>query len=107
MVDILNAPFFNAIQNLKRKLETEDQLAKFFVELGVEEKAFRNAYNSFLVDTKMRNAKAMAPRYGITGVPAIVINGKYKVTAKMAGSHEKMIEVMNQLIAKEMEKESE
>lgn len=101
VVDIIHAPFFNAIQNLKRKLETEDQLAKFFVEQGVDEKEFRNAYNSFLVDTKMRTAKAMAPRYGITGVPAIVVNGKYKVTAKMAGSHEKMIEVMNQLIAKE------
>jgi thiol:disulfide interchange protein DsbA len=30
-----------------------------------------------------------------------VINGKYKTSGPLAGSHEKMIEVMNRLIAQE------
>lgn len=49
----------------------------------------------------MRQAPLMASRYGITGVPAIIINGKYKTNGKLAGSHEKMIEVMNNLIKQE------
>ena len=101
VVDKVHADFFDVIQNKKQKLQTEDQLAKFFVAHGVDEAQFRESYKSFLVDSKMRQARAMAPRYGITGVPAVVVNGKYKITARLAGSHDKMIEVMNKLITQE------
>lgn len=98
VVDKVHADFFNSIQNKKMQLQTEDQLAKFFTEHGVEETEFRDTYNSFLIDTKMRQAKGLPKRYGLTGVPAIIVNGKYKVTAKLAGSQEKMIDVINSLI---------
>ena len=101
VVDKVHADFFDAIQNKKQKLTSEDQLAKFFVAHGVDETEFRNTYNSFLIDAKLRQAKAMGPRYGITGVPAIIINGKYKTTGPLAKSQENMIEVMNRLIQQE------
>ena len=100
-VDKIHADFFDAIQNKKQNLETEDQLAKFFVEHGVNETEFRSTFNSFLVDSKMRQATATAGRYGITGVPAIIINGKFKTNGPLAGSHEKMLEVIDQLIKQE------
>jgi thiol:disulfide interchange protein DsbA len=49
----------------------------------------------------MRQAPVMASRYGITGVPAVIINGKYKTNGPLAGSHEKMLEVMDRLIKQE------
>lgn len=101
VVDKVHADFFDAIQNKKEHLETEEQLAKFFAAHGVSEADFHNAYTSFLVDAKVRQASATAGRYGITGVPAIIINGKYKTNGPLAGSQEKMIDVMNQLIQKE------
>lgn len=101
VVDKVHADFFDAIQNKKQKLTSEDQLAEFFVAHGVDETQFRNTFNSFLVDAKLRQAKAMAPRYGVSGVPAIIINGKYKTNGPLAGSHKKMIEVMNRLIQQE------
>jgi thiol:disulfide interchange protein DsbA len=104
IADKLHADFFEAIQKKGEALETEEQLAKFFVAHGVKEADFHEAYNSFPVDAKIRQAGAMAARYGITGVPAIIINGKYKTNGKLAGSHEKMIEVMNKLIAQESKK---
>jgi thiol:disulfide interchange protein DsbA len=101
VVDKVHSDFFDAIQNKKQNLETEDQLAKFFVEHGVKETEFHDTYNSFLVDAKVRQASTTAGRYGITGVPAIIINGKYKTNGPLAGSHEKMLEVINQLIKQE------
>lgn len=101
VVDKVHADFFDAIQNKKQKLTSEDQLAEFFAAHGVDEKEFRAAYNSFLVDTKMRQASSMGPRYGITGVPALIINGKYKTNGRLAKSHENMIKVTNQLIEQE------
>ncbi|KAF3982648.1 MAG: thiol:disulfide interchange protein DsbA/DsbL [Methylococcales symbiont of Hymedesmia sp. n. MRB-2018] len=101
VVDKVHADFFDAIQNKKQKLSSEDQMAEFFIAHGVDESAFHNSFNSFLVDAKLRQAKAMTPRYGITGVPAIIINGKYKTNGALAGSHKKIIEVMRQLIEQE------
>lgn len=101
MVDKVHADFFDAIQNKHQKLETEEELAKFFVAHGVTEAAFHDAYKSFGVDTKLRQAKTMAPRYGITGVPTMIVNGKYMTSGSLAGSHENMIKVLNQLIAQE------
>ena len=97
----VHADFFDAIQNKKQKLTSEDELAKFFVAHGVKDEDFRSAYNSFLVDAKMRQAETMAARYGITGVPAIIVNGKYRVTATTAKSQDNMIAVTNQLIQQE------
>lgn len=101
VVDKVHDDFFDAIQNKKQTLETEDQLAKFFVAHGVEDAKFRETFNSFLIDAKLRQAKAMAPRYGLTGVPAVIINGKYKTSGPIAKSHEKMFEVIDHLIKQE------
>jgi protein dithiol oxidoreductase (disulfide-forming) len=100
VVDKVHADLFDAVQE-KKELESEDQLAKFFVAHGVKESDFRDTYNSFMVDSKMRQAPALAAKYGITGVPAIIVNGKYKTNGTLAGSQEKMIDVMNALIKKE------
>jgi len=78
VVDKIHVDLFDAIQNKKQALQTEDDLAKFFAERGIDEKEFRKNFNSFFVDTKMRQAGAMGARYGLTGVPAVVINGKYQ-----------------------------
>ena len=99
--DKVHADFFDAIQNKKQKLTSEDDLAKFFAAHGVKDEDFRAAYSSFLVDAKMRQAETMAARYGITGVPAIIVNGKYRVTATTAKSQENMINITNQLIEQE------
>ncbi len=101
VVDKVHQDFFDAIQIKKEHLETEEQLAKFFAAHGVNDADFKAAYSSFLVDTKVRQASQLAAKYGISGVPAIVINGKYKTSGPVAGSHEKMIEVMNRLIEQE------
>ena len=101
IVDKVNNDLFDAIQNKKESLDTEESLAKFFAAHGVNEAQFKEAYNSFGVDSQMREAPLLAAKYGITGVPAIIINGKYKTNGTLAGSHEKMIEVMNMLIKQE------
>lgn len=104
VVDEVHADLFYAIQVNKQKLTSEDELAKFFVAQGIDKAAFNDAYHSFIVDTKMRQAKAMGPRYGITAVPAIVVNGKYLVNGRTAGSHQNIIKVINELSVQESKK---
>ena len=97
----MHEDFFSAIQIDKKRLDKEDLLADFFVAHGVSKKDFSDTYNSFLVDAKTRQAESIAARYGVTGVPAIVVNGKYRISGTTAKNYDNMIKVMNYLINKE------
>ncbi len=101
VVEKVHADLFDAIQNKKETLDTEAALAQFFAAHGVNETQFKEAYGSFGVDSKVRQAPIIASKYGITGVPTVIINGKYKTNGTLAGTHEKMIEVINTLIKQE------
>ena len=43
----------------------------------------------------------MGQRYKLTGVPAVIINGKYMVSGSTAGSFENVLKIINQLIDEE------
>ncbi|MGZ8188435.1 MAG: thiol:disulfide interchange protein DsbA/DsbL [Methylosarcina sp.] len=101
VVEKVHADFFDALHVKNQKLASEEELTKFFVDHGVKEGDFRDAFNSFLVDTKVRQAPAMLSRYGVSGVPTLVVNGKYKINSTLAGSQEGMLEVASQLIKQE------
>jgi thiol:disulfide interchange protein DsbA len=101
VVDKVHAGMFEAVQKNQQDLTTEDSVVKFFAAHGIPEADTRDAYNSFLVDAKMRQAQATGPRYGITGVPVLIVNGKYLINGTLAGSHENMIAVLKQLIEQE------
>jgi thiol:disulfide interchange protein DsbA len=94
-LDRMHQPLFDAIHRDKRKLDTEDELAAFFAEHGVDEAAFRKAYHSFQTDTQMRRATQLAQRYGVRGVPAVIVNGTYDVRSPQ------MFEVVDFLISRE------
>lgn len=97
----MHADFFDAIQNKKKALESEDDLAKFFVAHGVSEADFRGAYKSFAVDAKMRQAEPLAAKYGVTGTPTMTVNGKYRISPGQAKSFDRMIAITEALVKKE------
>ena len=101
IIDAVHADLFDAVQEKKQNLDTEDELAKFFAAHGVKDADFREAYSSFGVDTKVRQAPTISAKYGITGVPTVIVNGKYRTNGTLAGSQEKMIDVMTELVKKE------
>lgn len=101
VLDKMHPLLYDAIQNQNQKLESEDDQADFFAKHGVAKEDFHKAYKSFSVDSKMRQAAGMAARYGVTGTPAVVINGKYRTGGAQAKSFPRMIEIMNYLIKQE------
>ncbi len=107
ITDQVHDAIFDAVQKERRPFDTEDQLADFFAEHGVEKEDFHQAYNSFIVTTRMRQAESMPARYGVTGVPAIVINGKYLSNGTLAKTHPGLISVMTALIKQESEMSKE
>jgi thiol:disulfide interchange protein DsbA len=93
---------FDAIHLQRQRLGSVDSVAKFAADLGLDEKQFRQAYASFPVDTQIRKDIQKEKRYGHRGVPAVIVNGKYLVSASSAGSNERMIQIMSFLVEQEL-----
>lgn len=106
VLDELHTAFFDAIHAQKRSFNTAESLADFAAEHGIDKGAYLNAYKSFGVDAKLRHARTMAQKYQATGVPTIIVDGKYRATASMAGNQENLMRLVNFLVAKAAEERS-
>lgn len=102
------APFvnamFTAIHENNKRMRRPDEIAELAAGLGMDKDKFLKTMKSFAVQTKMNRAMQLAKGAGLTGVPAITINGKYRTGAGVAGGNAQIIEVINRTIA--MEKQS-
>lgn len=81
--------------------ETLSRQLQFAKDNGIDQEAFRKAYNSFAVSADLQHADAITQLYHVEGVPLIIINGKYQTDVGKAGSHEELIAEINDLAASE------
>jgi len=101
-LDQLHTAFFDALHLKRQRLNDVEAIAGFVVDQGLDEKAFREHYASFAVQTQISKNGRKEKRYGHDGVPAVIVNGKYLVTSSMSGSNDRMIQIMDFLIAQEL-----
>jgi protein dithiol oxidoreductase (disulfide-forming) len=95
------AAIFEEYHQRNNHMTSEAAIQSVFVRLGVGADDFTNTWKSFEVAQKLRVAQDLARRYSITGVPSIVVNGKYRTGAAEAGGYPKLIEVTNELVERE------
>ena len=96
-------PMFNAIHVTGRALRSPKQIVKFAGELGIDQEKFSKTMDSFAANTRIKQAMQMAAGAGVSGVPSLIINGKYLTGGSLAGSHENVLRVIDELAAKEHE----
>jgi thiol:disulfide interchange protein DsbA len=103
VLDEVHSPLFQAIHVEQRRLLDLESMANFMDELGVDPVEFVKTYSdSFGVKAMYQQAIARQRIYRSGGVPAIIINGKYRVEASMVGnSNAGMLQVTNYLIDRE------
>ena len=83
------------------RLASEASIQGLFARHGVSAEEFERTWNSFEVDQKLRVADDLARRYGIANVPVMVVNGKYRTGGSEAGSYSRLLEVIDELVARE------
>ncbi|HIF51824.1 MAG TPA: thiol:disulfide interchange protein DsbA/DsbL [Thiotrichaceae bacterium] len=101
ILDKIHTPLFHAIHRDKKKLFDDKSIKKFFLKQGVDKAEFTKIYESDEIDTKAKQAYVMGSRYKVTGVPAVIVNGKYMVSGSTAGSFENVLKVVDSLVDKE------
>jgi len=97
----MHAEFFREIHDRGSRLDSEEQLQQFFARFNVDAAAFKTAFDSFAVQTKLQRADELNRRYRIESVPTIVVNGKYTTDAPLAGSYEELLTLVDELVAAE------
>jgi thiol:disulfide interchange protein DsbA len=97
----VNDAIFQGIHVGRDRLDTVDKMVALLGKHGIDEKQFRDTYKSFSVRTQMRRAAQIVDAYGVDGVPAMAVNGKYYTAPSMAGSNAAALVVMDHLIESE------
>ena len=101
VMDTMHPVIFQAMNVDRKPLGSEQDIAKLFTANGVSAEDFTKAFSSFGVDSQVRQANSRARAAKITGTPALMVNGKYHVSTRKAGSQTNMLKVAEYLIEKE------
>jgi len=99
--EAFNTAVYEEIHRRNNRLLSEAAIQKLFERFGVSADDFDATWNSFEVDQKMRVAADLARRYSIASTPTIVVNGKYRTGGAEAGTYGKLLELIDELVARE------
>ena len=101
ILDEIHHRIFAAIHDEGRGLPTLEAVRAFFVEQGVGGSDFDRHARSFTVTSGVQRSLVMQQRYGLRGVPAVIVNGRYLVSGTTAGDYPTVLEVVDALIGRE------
>lgn len=99
----VHMPVFNALHQEGKQLPDAQSWADFLAEYGADREKALKTFTSWGVTQKVSQADQRVRNYKITGTPELVVEGKYRISAKMAGSHAEMLRVADFLVNKERE----
>jgi protein dithiol oxidoreductase (disulfide-forming) len=99
--ETVHQPIYDALHMQRKRFRDADDIADLFAEYGANRDEVLKQMNSFAVNMKLKMGTSRAKGYEVQGVPSMIVNGKYIVSASEAGSNANMLKVVEHLIAKE------
>ena len=97
-LDKFDEPLFKAIHEERKPLFTEESIASWIGQNGGDAAKFREAFNSFTVSQKSARAEQLSRDYRVSGVPQVVVAGKYAVTGN---SYADVLRIASELVEQE------
>ena len=97
-IEKIHPKIFAAIHEDNVILQQRDVLVDWMEKQGVDRKKFGGAYDSFSMGGKIQRSNQRAQSYGITGVPSLVIDGRYMISTTQAGNYENMLKIADELV---------
>ena len=100
VLEKLHTPLFDAIQKQKTLNPTDEKAAIDWVtkQSGLDRIKVEGAFKSFTTNTSLNRAALIFRNSGATGVPSLIIDGKYITSGTMAGGNEQAIKVADYII---------
>jgi protein dithiol oxidoreductase (disulfide-forming) len=97
-LEAMHRKVFTAIHVQKQRLEKDAEIVALVAANGIDAAKFSEAFKSFTVATKLKQARQLADAYRIDGVPTLGIHGRYFTSPSLAGGHEQALRVADHLI---------
>lgn len=98
VVDKLHRPFFDAIHKDRLKTDNQAALSEWLTKNGQDPRKFDATMKSFGVQSKTRRAAQLTGASRIDGTPALMIQGRYTISADQGRSREGMLANADRLI---------
>ena len=92
---------FNTIQNERKSLTGNTELEYYFRGFDITRDKYKSVSRSFGVKNAVNQADMRMKQWKVTGVPSLVVNGKYMVTASRSVRTDQLFDVVDFLIKKE------
>lgn len=92
---------FNTIQNEGRMLTGNTELEYYFRGFDIDRNKYKAVSTSFGVRNAVEQADKKMKQWKVTGVPSLIVNGKYKVSASRAVRTDQLFDVVDFLVEKE------
>lgn len=102
--DQMHEALFEAIHKDGMQVYNEYSVIEFFVSQGVDRQKALALYLSPETAASVNEARVRTVKYGLRGVPAVIVNGKYKTAPYFVRNQEEMLEVLDSLVEKERAK---
>ena len=96
--EAVHKPLFRAIHLRRENIANRVALAKLFAEHGVAPEDFDKVWDSFGVRAAVQQADARTRAWGVTGVPQLIVNGKYRLDGRLVGGNVNMLPAADYLI---------
>ena len=94
LIPDVHVKVFRAIHVERQRLNKDDEIFAWMEKNGVDIKKFKDIYNSFSVTNQVRKATQLQESYGVEGVPAMGVAGKYYTDGTRAGSMTNVLQVV-------------
>jgi thiol:disulfide interchange protein DsbA len=94
----LHRPFFDAIHNDRLKTDNPAALNEWLSRQGVDAKKFDTTMKSFGVQSKLKRAMQLTSASRIDGTPALMVQGRYTISAEQGRTREGMLQNAERLI---------
>lgn len=98
VLEEVHTPIFNAIHIERIDVRRKEELSRLFKQYGgVPNEDFLSVYDSFAVQSRVQQAQARVAAYRVSGIPTMIVGGKYRVDGRMAGSNNNMLNIVDYL----------
>ncbi len=97
-VPAMQIKIFRAIHIERKHLEKGEDIAAFVGANGGDAAKFLAAFKSFSVNTSVTRAKKMMADFKVDSVPTLVVQGRWLTSPTLAGSPERALAVVDQLV---------
>jgi thiol:disulfide interchange protein DsbA len=99
LLDSAIPALFNRLHEQKKAFASLDEAVDFLVSLGASEQDAKKAIeDQEAVKTAIDESFRLLSKYKITGVPAILVNHRYKFDVTKAGGYDKVFEVVEETL---------